>query len=518
MVVDVDIKWYYICAFLIFNMSAHIWKDLIKDCGNDDAKRIHSTRYQAWLDFMSMYWPPHKPPLEPNPFAGDSTYEYEIQIHTDIKKVKDWLPKNQWKKIIIRDSTKKRVVVFDASFGSIDMTSDFDVVVNSTTTDPLEKWITYLGEWHGKNPGKNFTNYFDSNFYFEPSARTPKGELVSFMNTKMLHGGKDTFIVNDKTCIKFLDAIRTYTNNYIGTNPVIHVYGNDIGERPFFPNPLGMEKVWPAPNNSSKQQHEINQYTLMKLVSGKILTKNEKYLKTSNSEDLRYTADDIIDAAFTKTEALIAPGSLAICNVFGTPTKRNYVHSVSNDSEAPLPWRLVSMYEMLSNMLMHEHDTQIKTKYVGRFLNSVGPLHCSYLHEQINKILTKVEEESKKHEKKHAWKNISGDIFILVELIVFEVHKDQCSKYRTYDTQYTVKSGQARVNIMQALDLLQNYTLWKFGLQANKNAAYQHLVDAKDKHKSAECNRKTNRCYHDEIVKAPLATKISKFRQFVKTM
>ena len=152
-----------------------IWENRIKGKKGSGATLLHEERYAAWLTYIDKYWPEKK-----------IWSRIEIK-HNQNDADKKWLPPNQWKKItVINKRTKNPYVVFDASFGSVAETSDFDVVVKCTEVAPLEKWITFLGDWHAKHKRHIFTNYFDSNFYFEPSYMTSNKTLISFMNKRMI--------------------------------------------------------------------------------------------------------------------------------------------------------------------------------------------------------------------------------------------------------------------------------------------------------------------------------------------
>ncbi len=411
-----------------------IWEGRIKDKKGKAATSLHQERYAAWLTYINTNWP-----------KGNEWGRVIERHNTSGTNAKNaWLPKNQWKKISIINTTKKEVyVVFDASFGSVAETSDFDVVVNCTEVVPLTKWIEFLGTWHAEHNNQIFTNYFDSNFYFEPSVRLKagtNGTLVSFMAEKMYN---DTnFIVNANTKTKFLEAIKEYTKGYTTQTAIPHDYGGNIGTKKFFPNPLGMKT----------QEQEINQYKLMESVTGNILGRkaNVKYLGSRKNTDLVYTADDIIHSAFTKTEALIAPGSLAICRVFGKKNLTKYLTRSTTTTEY-LPWKLISMYEMLSNMLMHKSGDWIKTKYVGRFLNSLpnfGEGTCLNIWDKISQTLKTEELGSKDHGKKEKWTDISPLISILINMVVLKRKGSECQNNDTIVSDRTIQ---------QDLDILEGY-------------------------------------------------------------
>ena len=238
---------------------------------------------------------------------------------------------------------------------------------------------------------------------------------------------------------KFLEAIKKYTKGYTTQAVISYDYGGEIGERNFFPNPLGMK---------TKDQ-EINQYQSMAMVTGKILKKNVTYLVSRKNTDLDYTADDIIHSAFTKTEALIAPGSLSICRVFGDKNFTKYLTRSTTTTEY-LPWKLISMYEMLSNMLMHKSKGCIKTKYVGRFLNSLPKFKegtCLNIWDKISQTLKTEELGSKSHGKKEKWDKISPLISILINMVVLKKKGSACNNN---DTEVSNRTIQKDLDILES--------------------------------------------------------------------
>ena len=205
---------------------------------------------------------------------------------------------------------------------------------------------------------------------------------------------------------------------------VVHKYSNSVGSESFFPNPLGF----------TEQQNEIDQYKLMEKVTGAILRKNANYIdKRGLNIKLKYTADDIIDSAYTKTEALIAPGSLAICRVFGPKKFTKYL--IGKGNGGVLPWRLISAYEMLCNMKMHEHNHNIKTKYVGRFTNTMPQYtnNCANIALALAEALKHDEMDSKTPEKNkmEEWSKVSEKISAFIDLIVYHDSSKNCTQLDT---------------------------------------------------------------------------------------
>ena len=443
----------------LYNGTYKIWERRIRGKKKAAAQNYHVQRYEAWLEYIDANWP------------ESITWHQDRQKHKITSK-NVWLPSNQWKKITIinKDTTGNfyPYVVFDASFGSVAETSDFDVVVKCTEVAPLEKWITFLKTWHVAHPGYIFTNYFDSNFYFEPSYMTSNNTLISFMNKRMISREMEEPVHNNE--IKFLDAIKKYKDGYRTSTVVKHKYQFTTNDQHFYPNPLGFE------NNV---QREIKQYTLMKDVNSQIMVKNSKFIKARGLKGkLEYTADDIIDSAFTKTEGLIAPGSLAICQVFGKKTFTKYV--IKHTPGAVSSWRLISAYEMLCNMQMHEHNNLIKTKYIGRFINSMPNYsgNCAVIARAIENTL-KVKEivsfSDTEHAKKEKWSTISLLISALIDLIY--KHETRPESARVCDLNNDSKSRARTLD--DDLEIMYNMVIRKFSKDPEKaNEAIKKIINS----------------------------------------
>ena len=133
-----------------------MWANRVAECDGNPKQlaRLHIERWQAWNNFIIKF----------SNDADVKTTPLQREIDKNEEEFQKLLLKSEigWSKKIVKN------VVFDASFGSLNSTSDLDINVISPTTDVLDSWIEYLDDWQKTHSG-TFTNFYDSNFYFEPS-------------------------------------------------------------------------------------------------------------------------------------------------------------------------------------------------------------------------------------------------------------------------------------------------------------------------------------------------------------
>jgi hypothetical protein len=269
---------------------------------------------------------------------------------------------NVWSKITLLNENGEEQYIFDASFGSLDVESDLDVVVYGDSVDIITDWIAFLKQNRPQN--STFSAYYDSNFYFEPSRRDSDGKLVSKAKIdvqKALTTGIDkavSCIIPNKTDI--LDAmkfINDYADAYITQKPLQleqsrarSKYATESRVFNVYPNPQS-EKFGP--------QQEIEQYKAMEYFGHKCLLK-------------KFTMENFMKFGCTKSEGLLSAMSLAICAVFGDNMKKKIIEGSERIGGDDTSWRLITALEMLYNLKMHQDNhiktktKYIKTKYIRR--------------------------------------------------------------------------------------------------------------------------------------------------------
>lgn len=301
-----------------------MWADRIRASANVIEKvKLHVERWKAWDEFIYN-------------FANGKTIESQVfpitidENDTDESKFQHLLQAMEirWSKKIVGN------VIFDASFGSLNSTSDLDINVLSPDTEVLEQWVIYIQEWHTSHD-ETFTNYYDSNFYFEPCDKSMQSLKLLLVNTNFEWTTENSYI-------KEFETVKNYTEAY-KTNKEIEGIS---------PNPQQMDKVG-----------EINYYTKCKKLAGEFTNA----YNSGNAESIR---ESYLKFAVCKIEGIISIPALAICGVFGPEVRRRFIQKDVDIHPKALE---IGVYEMLCNLRMHAHDgnneLKFKSKYANRLIN-----------------------------------------------------------------------------------------------------------------------------------------------------
>lgn len=293
--------------------------------------QLHYERFKVWHDFIDYFIDEFNKnsenPLEKNIYARSPSSSNEFELSVVARG-------NAFSKIIL-SSDNKILYIFDAAFGSLDPTSDLDVMVDAIDTRVLDAWIVFLKQNRVKD--YTFSSYYDSNFYFEP-AIYEDNNLTSMVKKYRMDA-----LSTKETMKEDMERIEVYAKAYINKKSLI------LDKFQVFPNPMSPE---------FNQEAEINQYEAMKYYANKCFKK--------------YSVKSAAELASTKSEGLLSVGSLAICGVFGKEIQSNFISGdIKNEA-----WRLVAAFEMLYNLKMHRHKDDngneiIKSKYLSRLNNAL---------------------------------------------------------------------------------------------------------------------------------------------------
>ena len=299
------------------------WEERLQGKSNKEKVCLHVERWNAWDNFISEFAKGKQIVTEVDDMTIDVN---EKEFQTLLQK-----EKTHW--------SKKKVdnVIFDASFGSLNSTSDLDINVLSNDTNVLIAWIKYIKQWQKKNKGQTFTNFFDSNFYFEPCDDSLVSLKLNLINDITFKWTTDESYKGD------FDAVKTYTD----------AYENNTDIDGIFPNPMNL-----TPDQETFYYERCE--TLAKNVF--FATKN------NNHDEIRKA---FLQLSCCKIEGIVSICALAICGVFGRDIMIAY-----KNKEIPIhPKALeIGVYEMLRNLKMHSHTDNdgnrlFKSKYANRLIN-----------------------------------------------------------------------------------------------------------------------------------------------------
>ena len=343
------------------------WADRVQKASKDvDKVKLHDDRFKVWNAFIAEFAKKHKLSIqiEQRPISGASAFEKLV-----VKKGNTFAKKTLSK-------GGRPVVVFDGAFGSMDSTSDLDIGVVSTEGKVIDEWIVYIKKQQKtiKPSSLAFTQYWDSNFYFEPGV-VQSGKLVSKVQANLQQA-----LPTKTTMVKDMELIEKYAKAYEGKIPM----------------KLGKYNLYPNPDASGfNQAAEIKQYQAMAEYGKKCFQS--------------FSPKSVGELALTKQEGLICTGSLAICGVFGKAVQNEFI-----DDKAGQPWRLIAAFEMLLNLKIHMHDKMVKTKYLERLDNVLrkGQNACR------KKARTSITGDIDKTKKTHKLAKLQGKVLTLINMVV----------------------------------------------------------------------------------------------------
>ena len=373
------------------------WGDMVKDRGDDVSRLVllHKDRWEQWGVYINLLrdegfeeigrrkavdWNKHKKGASEfklrfvEQLAGSSSVDY-------VKDGRNQMIPSAWaKRTFYRERTKNHTeayILLDASFGSLDMTSDLDINVVSTTPDAMSVWMKFTSAFvsnHGS--ARSFCEYWDSNIYYEPGVYIEKGEVVG---KKRVDG---EYVPNK------------FTESTVLSIPKLLMF-------------KGFE--WTTPSTALYELTCVDRYSTAYEKKKEIML--DGYVSppcpermTSETEQSCYEASlhfaesfrrcyfawkrspsaargDAVRVAFlkyavTKIEGLVSVTSLAVCKVFGDDIWEDFVEKAGKAEYLEPYMSGISAYEMLRNLQMHSHTRatkggtkiEYKSKYANRLV------------------------------------------------------------------------------------------------------------------------------------------------------
>ena len=239
-------------------------------------------------------------------------------------------------KILLRKG--EDYILLDASFGSMNTTSDLDVNVVSTTPVAFEVWMDFTRNFVEGSDAASFCEYWDSNFYYEPGVwdgKTVKGLTTLLISKKFAWTTKDTALYE-------LSCVKAYCDAYEGNKSIV------IDGRVSSPNPANMTL-----------DHEQQCYRTALFFAEAF---RAAYAK-GNEDAIRYA---YLKYAVTKIEGLVSVPSLAVSRVFGDSGFADFVDKKGSGKYLETYMTGISAYEFLRNLRMHSKNGKYKSKYANR--------------------------------------------------------------------------------------------------------------------------------------------------------
>ena len=288
-----------------------------------------------------------------------------LQNHTS--KVEGKLEKTAWSKRMFKKGND--YVLLDASFGSLNTTSDLDINVVCTNQDAMDIWMKFTAEFAGTHEtAQSFCEFWDSNFYYEPGVFVPQGtslgtEYDDFTHTYIpMEATEDTvksipaLLMNNgfawtsaNTAMYELQCVDAYANAYERNKDIL------LDGFRSSPNPFQFDK-----------DKEQSCYKSSLHFAEAFRRAYEAYkVDPTLADGVRFA---YLKYAVTKIEGLVSVTSLAVCKVFGKGVWHDYVAKTGKGEYLEPYMAGISAYEMLRNLQMHSHNFEYKSKYANRLV------------------------------------------------------------------------------------------------------------------------------------------------------
>ena len=277
------------------------------------------------------------------------------------------LKMSAWSKRMFREGND--YVLLDASFGSLNTTSDLDINVVCTNPEVMDMWMKFtalFADTHGT--AQSFCEFWDSNFYYEPGVFVRQGtslgtEYDDFTDTYIpKKATEDTvksipaLLMNNgfawtsaNTAMYELQCVDAYANAYERNKDIL------LDGFRASPNPFQFDK-----------DKEQNCYKSSLHFAEAFRRAYEAYrVDPTLADGVRFA---YLKYAVTKIEGLVSVTSLAVCKVFGKGVWHDYVAKTGKGKYLKPYMAGISAYEMLRNLQMHSHNLKYKSKYANRLV------------------------------------------------------------------------------------------------------------------------------------------------------
>ena len=351
------------------------WDKQVKDCNSnvDKIVELHVERWARWNDYIKALGYEEKyrverdmdevvkklkeVKIETTIYASGKAYNTMIAQQAAKQLQIDFADKlkGAWSKILLEKDDN--YIFLDASFGSMNTTSDLDVNVVSTTRYAMEVWMSFTSAWVDKKKGQSFCEYWDSNFYYEPGVFMREGTEVNgealqrdeVVSIPKLFMDKKFAWTSPKTAMYELHCVEAYANAYSRNKDIL------IDGFRSSPNPFQCDK--------EKEQNCYRSALHFAEAFRRVCDSYEADPSPALADMVRFA---YLKYAVTKIEGLVSVTSLAICKVFGDNVFHEFVSKKKRGGYVKGYMAGIAAYEMLRNLDMHSKEGKYKSKYANR--------------------------------------------------------------------------------------------------------------------------------------------------------
>lgn len=280
------------------------------------------------------------------------------------------LRKSAWSKRMFQKGDD--YILLDASFGSLNTTSDLDINVVCTNQDAMDIWMEFAALFVDTHEtAKSFCEFWDSNFYYEPGVCVFPGDIIGKQLTNVEDHEYEDIVAEERmmfslpvmlmnsgfawtsanTAMYELQCVDAYSNAYERNKDII------LDGFRASPNPFQFDK---------KKEQDCYKSGLH--FAEAFRSAYEAYqADPSLADGVRFA---YLKYAVTKIEGLVSVTSLAVCKVFGKGVWHDYVDKVGKAKYLEPYMAGISAYEMLRNLQMHSHKLKYKsTRYKSKYAN-----------------------------------------------------------------------------------------------------------------------------------------------------
>ena len=368
------------------------WGDMVNDKGDDvdGLVQLHKERWEQWGAYIKLLrakgfyqiarkdvnWSKHEE--DASPLKREFLSKLKSETSAEVIEDKNTLPPSAWAKRTFHREGSKDYILLDASFGSLDMTSDLDINVVSTTRVAMTVWMEFTSAFvKGHDSARSFCEYWDSNFYYEPGVYIAEGQVVG---QKRVHKSHE-YIPNKfaKATVLSIPKLLMF-EGFKWTTPSTALYELTCVDR--YSTAYEKKKnimldgymSTPCPERmTSETEQSCYESSLHFAESFRRCYEAWKHDETAARGDAVRIA--FLKYAVTKIEGLVSVTSLAVCKVFGDDIWEDFVEKAGKAAYVKPYMAGIAAYEMLRNLQMHSHTRSAKngkiaykSKYANRLV------------------------------------------------------------------------------------------------------------------------------------------------------
>lgn len=370
------------------------WADQVKACGRDIKQLValHVARWEQWGEYIAMlegYKEVYRKERDWDDLLMNLAAKindtpsmavelgFQKEFLNNLATKKSEVGKNGRGRILRKSAWSKRMfqkgddyILLDASFGSLNTTSDLDINVVCTNQDAMDIWMKFTALFVDTHEtADSFCEFWDSNFYYEPGVCVFPGDIIGKQLTNVEDHEYEDIVAEERMMVSL--PVMLMNNGFAWTSAntamyelqCVDAYANAYERN----KDIILDGFRASPNPAQfDKEKEQNCYKSGLHFAEAFRSAYEAYqADPSLADGVRFA---YLKYAVTKIEALVSVTSLAVCKVFGENVWHDYVDKVGKAEYLEPYMAGISAYEMLRNLQMHSHKLKYKSKYANRLV------------------------------------------------------------------------------------------------------------------------------------------------------